>query len=266
MRPNDCLGPRNEARAALPAVLMSSRVDACNASTDMEASVETKNPSAVAPHSFARPELRTPKAAAIAGVLCSTLLITMFLLLRSAIPADPREQGQWLSSGLSRVQVVLNLLPFAAAAFLWFIGFLRDRLGQREDRFFSTMFLGSGLLFLGMLFTLAALMGGILIAYSIQPHATTDSAAFHIARAASYEIANIYMTKMAAIFIFATSKVTYHTGIVPRWLAFVGYALAVSLLFGSYYLTWSFLIFPLWMLLISGWIAKSDVQAPPGKM
>jgi hypothetical protein len=190
----------------------------------------------------------------------------MFLLLRSAIPADPREQGQWLSSGLTRVQVVLNLLPFAAAAFLWFIGFLRDRLGQREDRFFSTMFLGSGLLFLGMLFTLAALMGGILIAYSIQPQATTDSAAFHIARAASYEIANIYMTKMAAIFIFASSKVTYHTGIVPRWLAFVSYALAVSLLFGSYYLTWSFLIFPLWMLLISGWIAKGDGQETPGKM
>ena len=229
----------------------------------MEATVETKNPSAVAPHSFARPELRTPKAAAIAGVLCSALLITMFLLLRSAIPADPRDQGLWLRSDLTRVEIVLNLLPFAAAAFLWFIGFLRDRLGQREDRFFSTMFLGSGLLFLGMLFTLAALMNGILIAHSIQPQGQTDSAAFHIARAACYEIANIYMTKMAAIFIFATSKATYHTGMVPRWFAFASYALAVSLLFGSYYLTWSFLMFPLWMLLISGWILKGNGQVAP---
>jgi hypothetical protein len=71
------------------------------------------------------------------------------------------------------------------------------------------------------------------------------------------------MTKMAAIFIFATSKVTYHTGIVPRWLAFLGYALAVLLLLGSYYLTWSFLIFPLWMLLISGSILKSDGRRHP---
>jgi hypothetical protein len=39
---------------------------------------------------------------------------------------------------------------------LWFIGVLRDRLGQLEDRFFATVFFGSGLLFLAMLFTSAA--------------------------------------------------------------------------------------------------------------
>jgi len=43
-------------------------------------------------------------------------------------------------------------LPFAGIAFLWFIGVLRDRLGELEDRFFATVFLGSGLLFLAMLF------------------------------------------------------------------------------------------------------------------
>jgi hypothetical protein len=224
----------------------------------MDATVEAKNHAQVPHHSLARPELRTPKAAAIAGLLFSILLITIFVLLRSAVPADPREQGAWLKSDLTRVQIVLNLLPFAAVAFLWFIGFLRDRLGQREDRFFATMFLGSGLLFLSMLFMLAALMGGVLIAYSIQPETTTDSAAFHIVRAASYDIVNIYMTKMGVVFVFATSKITFHIGIIPRWLTWIGYALSVSLLIGSYYLTWSLIIFPLWVLLISFWMLRYD--------
>src|SRR5829696_7969607 len=117
----------------------------------MDATVEAKDRAQAPQHSLARAELRTPKAAAIAGVIFSTLLILIFVLMRSAVPADPREQGAWLKGDLTRVEIVLNLLPFAAVAFLWFIGFLRDRLGQREDRFFATMFLGSGLLFLSML-------------------------------------------------------------------------------------------------------------------
>ena len=37
----------------------------------------------------------------------------------------------------------------------------------------------------------------------------------------------------------------------PRWIAVLGYALALILLFGSYYLSWSFAVMPLWVLLIS---------------
>jgi hypothetical protein len=43
--------------------------------------------------------------------------------------------------------LALYLVPFAGIAFLWFIGVLRDRLGELEDRFFATVFFGSGLLY-----------------------------------------------------------------------------------------------------------------------
>ena len=46
----------------------------------------------------------------------------------------------------------LYLVPFAGIAFLWFIGVVRDRIGEREDKFFATVFFGSGLLFVAMLF------------------------------------------------------------------------------------------------------------------
>src|SRR5262245_49383674 len=92
--------------------------------------------------------LRTPKPAAIAGIVFSILLLTAFGLLRLSVPADPLAPSTWVSLSGTTITLASNLIPVAGIAFLWFIGVLRDRLGQREDRFFATVFLGSGLLFL----------------------------------------------------------------------------------------------------------------------
>jgi hypothetical protein len=113
-----------------------------------------------------RARLKTPRAAAIAGILFSILLIAGLLLFRLSVRADPLEAGAWLKTSANTIALGLNLIPFAGIAFLWFIGVLRDRLGELEDRFFATVFLGSGLLFLAMLFASAATGGGIIIAYA----------------------------------------------------------------------------------------------------
>src|SRR6188508_287763 len=116
-----------------------------------------------------RAGLKTPRAAAIAGMLFSVLLIVVFALLRSAVPADPQEPGSWLNTDSGKIALALNLVPFAGIAFLWFIGVLRDRLGEHEDRFFATVFFGSGLLFLAMLFASAAIAGSLLVSYGAMP-------------------------------------------------------------------------------------------------
>ena len=106
--------------------------------------------------------LRTPRAAAVAGIVFSVLLVLALVLLIVATPKDPTRAGTWLSDSSRRgaVAVALNLIPFAGIAFLWFIGVVRDRVGEHEDRFFATVFLGSGLLFVAMLFVAAAFAGG----------------------------------------------------------------------------------------------------------
>jgi len=197
-----------------------------------------------------RANLKTPKAAAIAGMVFSIVLVVVFWLLRTSIPADPREAGSWLPHS-GNVALAMNLMPFAGIAFLWFLGVVRDRLGQLEDQFFATVFFGSGLLFLAMLFTAAAIIGAILIAFAMEPQELMGSATFHFARAAAYNLVNVYMIKMASVFMITTSTVAIYTGIAPRWLAILGWALAICLLFGSFYLSWSFLVFPLWVFLIS---------------
>jgi hypothetical protein len=114
----------------------------------------------------------------IAGVLFSVLRITGLLLFRLSVRADPLETGAWLETSSNKVALVLNLVPFAGIAFLWFIGVLRDRLGELEDRFFATVFLGSGLLFLAILFASAAVVGGIITASAARPQGLLDSATF----------------------------------------------------------------------------------------
>jgi hypothetical protein len=209
-----------------------------------------------------RVNLKTPKAAAIAGMLFSFLLIVVFSLLRISVPADPLEPGSWLRTNSSIIALALNLVPFAGIAFLWFIGVLRDRLGELEDRFFATVFFGSGLLFLGMLFTAAAVIGGILMAFAARPEELINSATFHFARATAYSLVNIYMIKMAGVFMLTTSTVAIYTEFAPRWLAILGYVLALLLLIGSYYVSWSFIVFPVWVFLISIYILTDNTWRP----
>jgi hypothetical protein len=211
-------------------------------------------------HSLTRDQLRTPKAAAIAGMIFSTLLLAVFVLLRMAVPADPQGSSGWLVGSSSLVAVAVNLVPFAGIAFLWFIGVLRDRLGLLEDRFFATVFLGSGLLFLGMLFTAASLVAALLMAFAADPEQRIDSWAYHLARAAIYNIVNIYMTKMTGVFMITTSTMAVYTGFAPRWLAILGYALALLVLFGSYQIAWSFVVFPLWVFITSTYILIDNIS------
>ncbi len=194
--------------------------------------------------------LRTPKAAAIAGVVFSLLTLASFGMLWSAIPAEPQASAAWLAANADEVAFALNLIPFAGIAFLWFIGVLRDRLGRREDRFFATVFLGSGLLFLGMLYVAAAVVGAMLIAFRDEP-AAVALPTFLFARAVSFTLVNVYMVKMAGVFMISTSTVAMATQFAPRWLAAIGYGLAALLLLGSSFFRWSFALFPLWVLLLS---------------
>lgn len=207
-----------------------------------------------------RANWKTPKAAAIAGILFCVLLLAVFWLLRISVPTDPLEPGEWLKTSSSRVAVALNLVPFAGLAFLWFIGVLRDRLGSREDRFFATVFLGSGLLFLAMLFAAGAIVGSMLAAFALYRDTFVDSMMFHFARLLAYNAINIYAAKVAGAFMISTSTLLIYTNLAPRWIALVGYAFAVLLLFGGYYAGWVFVLFPIWILVLSVYILLKNPE------
>lgn len=207
--------------------------------------------------------LKAPRAGAAAGILFSILLATSLVLIRLSIPDSPDDPGRWLAGGAKSIRLALKLLPFAGISFLWFMGVLRDRMGINEDRFLATVFLGSGLLFLAMVFTSSAVGGALIMAYEAIPGKLMDSASYTFGRGVQYELVNVYALRMAGVFMISTCTIDMRIGIFPRWMAFLGYVFALYLLLGVGRWSWSSLVFPVWTFVISVYILIANFRQEP---
>ena len=209
-----------------------------------------------------RKRLTTPRAAAIAGILFAVLYGASLVLVRPSIPADQPADSAWLETNARTVSLALNLVPYAGIAFLWFIGVIRDRLGDLEDRFFATVFLGSGLLFLALTFVGAASAAGLLSSYAVEPNAMMASGVFAYSRAVTYQILNIYAIRMAGVFMISLATIWIRTGLMHRGWALLTYALALVLLLSISYILWVILIFPGWVLAVSVYFLILNLRHP----
>jgi hypothetical protein len=221
----------------------------------------TEGPIGPAPLRAGSP-LRTPRAAALAGIIFSVLLASALVLLRVSVPAHPAVPGAWLTDSRRRaaVAVALNLVPFAGIAFLWFIGVLRDRIGEREDRFFATVFLGSGLLFVAMIFVSAAIAGSLIAGASAGP---PNASTLALGRNLTATLVNVYAMRMAAVFTLTTVTIARRTEIVSRWLTVAGLVSALVLLVGIGISPWVELLFPAWILALSIDILAAGLRGSP---
>jgi hypothetical protein len=196
-----------------------------------------------------RKKLRTPRAAAIAGILFALLYGSGLVLVRLSIPTDVAGGSAWMETNAKTASLGLNLVPFAGIAFLWFIGVIRDRLGDLEDRFFATVFLGSGLMFLALTFVGAALAGGLLSSYMI--NSSIDTSVYTYGRTVMFQIINIYALRMSGVFMISLATIWMRTGLMERGWSYLTYALALILLLSVSLSAWLTLVFPAWVLAIS---------------
>ncbi len=213
--------------------------------------------------------LRTPRAAGLAGVVFALLLATALVLLRLTLTPVARSGSVQVLVGEGKVAVAFSLAPFAGIAFLWFIGVVRDRIGQREDRFLATVCLGSGLLFVALLFVVSGVAAGTLAAAGAT-RSGVPAEAWTLGWAIATTLMNTYAMRMAAVFMISTSTIGLRTGFVPRGVALCGYAIAVVLLLGLVVTLWVQLLFPFWVLIVSLSILIDTFRGgsalePPGK-
>jgi hypothetical protein len=201
-----------------------------------------------------------PRMVAISGIVFSAFYIASLVLLRIAVPADPRDPGAWLADTVFRnwVHIALNLVPFTGIAFLWFMAVLRNRIGLLEDRFFATVFLGSGLLFVAMLFAAVAVSRGLLDAFATDTALPGASEAYRLGRGTAYALMNTFGMRMAAVFMFVTSTIGLRTAVLSRWVSFVGFAFGLAMLLAITDFAWIALLLPFWVLLVSTWILIAD--------
>ena len=210
-----------------------------------------------------RMKLRTPRAAAIAGILFALLYGTALVLIRISIPTDLMANADWLDQYSGLVTIGLNLVPYAGIAFLWFIGVIRDHLGDREDRFFSTVFLGSGVLFLALTFVSAALTGGMLSSYMVEKNQIINTGLYTYSRAVIYILINIYAVRMAGVFMISIGTIWIRTGSMHKGWSVITYGLAFILLVSVQNFQWISLVFPAWVLAVSVYILIQNLRNQP---
>jgi hypothetical protein len=203
--------------------------------------------------------LKTPRAAGIAGILAGSLFFTSHFLILVSFPENTAGSNAGPQNQLWLASIALQLLPFAGIAFIWFMGVIRDRLGQWEDRFYATVFLGSGLLYLAMIFTATALAAGLGSLYSVSPPELAWIAAT-VGWSLVTQITNIFGLRMASVFMLSSATMWLRTQVMPRWLAALSALLALILLFASTLSPWLTLLFPVWILTVSIMILISNLR------
>lgn len=196
-------------------------------------------------------KLRTPRAAALAGIAFAVLLIVSLVLIRISVPERLDGSGEWVIDHGGRIAFAIGLVPFAGIAFLWFLGVIRDRLGDYEDRFFSTVFFGSGLLFFAMTFVSAAVADSLIRIYAVDPDILIQNPIYSFNRIFMYLVSNIYGLRMAGVFMMSLGTIWVRTQVMPRLLVYLTYGLALVLLLGLNISLWLSLIFPAWVFMIS---------------
>jgi len=207
--------------------------------------------------------LRSPRAAAIAGIGFALLMSASTILIRLSFPEDTIDPADWLANEAKNLSLAMSLVPFAGIAFLWFMGVVRDRMGRQEDQFFSTLFLGSGYLYLGTTFVAAALAGGTLVLFASDPELSTSNGILSLSLTVSNRINSVYAMRMAGTFMSVLGTIWLRTGVMPRWLGAITYILAVILLVSISFTLWLVLIFPVWVFAISVIILIMNFRLTP---
>ena len=194
--------------------------------------------------------VRDPASAAIAGIIFSVILIVVLAQFHAAVPAGIATT-EWLDESSRRggVQIAVGLIPFAGIAFLWFIGVIRTRLGTREDKLFATVFLGSGLLFVAILFLAGSILATLLTLYS--RGIAVDADAMVLLTVLTKSMMGMFGFRMAAVFTLSVTSLGLRTRLLPRWLVGLGYLTAIVLLLSPPVSPWSQLLFPTWVLAFS---------------
>ena len=213
-----------------------------------------------------RRELRSPRSAAIAGIVYSFLMTIGMALAYSVTRARPEDiTKDWLETWSATASLVLTLVPFAGIAFLWFTGVIRDRLGGHEDRLFATIFLSSGIITVVLFFIWAAIFGAIMSTTALAAVGLADDDIYIFGFALMNQIIGNYTLRMAGVYMIAIGTLWARSGAMPRWLTIVTYILALGYLLAAGWAREARFIFPAWVFVVSVYVLILNYRRTHGQ-
>lgn len=211
--------------------------------------------------------MRAPWAAGLAGLLFAVLFTAALVLLRSealTTATDAQLAVMFATGGhLPIVIGGLYLAPFSGIMFLWFIAVVRDQIGEQEDRFFATVFFGSGLLFVALVFVATAVASAAVVGYQYLDQPAPSAATVEILRALSYTVLFAFATRAAAVFLISMGTIGLRSRTFPSWFAWTGYLLGLVLLVAVTLWDWIILVLPAWVAIVSLFIMRRERARRP---
>jgi len=201
-----------------------------------------------------RRRLASIEAAAVAGIICAIgwSLSMRGLLSAPGIGAPDSEIERFYrdaNHGTAAV-VWLQVLVFSTIAFLWFVGVVRGRLGDREPKLFGTVFLGASILLAGLVFVGAAFLAAPSVLVAVGGKTPSPDAA-SLSRAGAAVVLSVFVPRIATLVMFSTASLGRATGALPRWLIWLTFAIGIAELVNVTVSTPTIYLVPAWIALVS---------------
>ena len=145
-------------------------------------------------------------------------------------------------------------MPFAGIAYLWHMSATRtliESLPGSSSEVPRWLQLASGVLFVCMLFAGTAAVGAValLTVFSSTPLPSPEVA--RTLTGAGYGMVFVFGVRAAGMYMITTTTLARRRGLLPRWVAAVGYLGATFLLLSTTFHPATLLVFPGWVLLLS---------------
>ncbi|MGB9358848.1 MAG: hypothetical protein WCC01_09845 [Acidimicrobiia bacterium] len=153
-------------------------------------------------------------------------------------------------------------MSIASVAFLRFVAFIRRRIGDWEDQFFATVFLGSATRCVTTFIFGTVALAAHALAFSVIENAVVDEASITLTVGTASGLILVVVARLQAVFMLTTSTLVKRAAVLPNWLASVGYAGAVALFLFPLVSDPVGLTFPVWVLFVSVTIAFTRSQLP----
>lgn len=199
--------------------------------------------------------VRSIEAAAVAGIAFGVLaLVGVALMLDFSDQLDSSTQAvEWLENEANtrRQIVALNAISISSIAFVWFVAVIRRRVAEREDRFFGTVFLASGIAFIGVWLAGAVAMTAPAFALAYFEGASVDEATVSLAAGHGGAYLWVVMPRIAALFVLGTATIIRRTQAMPAWLAVLSLIVGIGMLVVPVIAGPIGFVFPIWVLLVS---------------
>ena len=199
--------------------------------------------------------VRSIEAAATAGLVYAVLYSVSLILLTSAPEASvpDAELTDWYSDPDNRAMLVVGLALSVAStiAFLWFLAVVRRRVGDREDQFFATVFLGSGILLSGVALIGASVLASPSLTIDLADGRVPDWSALSSLTGLGNTLFFFVLLRVQAVFVVSTSTLAMRTGTFSRYLSYLGYVTALAMFVMPIATEPLGFAFPIWVAILS---------------